>query len=330
MSELKVFRNNSLFRRVLGIMLVIMIMITILLTASHRDNNEICNIAIMDTTAKFNDYNICRYLWMNDMEDFDGEDNDRNGYIDDIVGYDFARDNGSVFLESAGSGHATSCIQIMVNSWSDSFYNPNIKCMILHVMKVNNGSTSGNCIDVISAIKYAESHHVKICNMSFSTEVYNKQLYHTMKKSNMLFVVSAGNGKFQGVDIDVSPVFPASWNLKNMIVVANADDTIYHHLAFDSNYGKKTVDIAANGEFYVSFNNRTLKVSGTSYSAAAVSGEAAKIAAFHPKYSSAEIKRALVAGCETSRYLQSMVNNGNYLPIKHAVNANDITYKEVR
>lgn len=77
-------------------------------------------------------------------------------------------------------------------------------------------------------------------------------------------------------------------------------------------------------------SDRTLKVSGTSYSAAAVSGEAAKIAAFHPKYSSAEIKRALVAGCETSRYLQSMVNDGNYLPIKHTVNANDIIYKKVR
>ena len=71
--------------------------------------------------------------------------------------------------------------------------------------------------NVAKAIRYAEAQGASVCNLSFGTGKFNQELYDTMKNSEMLFVVAAGNGdkEGKGVNLDEKPVYrlPLTWKI---------------------------------------------------------------------------------------------------------------------
>ncbi len=111
-------------------------------------------------------------------------------------------------------------------------------------------------------------------------------------RPDMLFVVSAGN---DGRDIDRRPVYPAAFNLDNMIVVTSADG--FGRPAQGSNWGKNTVDVLVPGERVpvIDFFGVATTASGSSFAAPRVTALAARLAAANPDWRAAELKAALIA-----------------------------------
>ena len=116
------------------------------------------------------------------------------------------------------------------------------------VLKAFSGSTNtGKTSDIIRAIQYAEANGAAIVNLSIGVESYNAPLYDAIKASRMLFIAAAGN---HGADSADKPLYPASYDLDNIISVANLDRDGTLHAS--SNYGA-SVDIAAPGTSIIGY-----------------------------------------------------------------------------
>ena len=165
--------------------------------------------------------------------------------------------------------------------------------------------------DAIEAIGYAADNGAKIINASWGGSTYSQALYDSIKdvgKKGVLVVAAAGNG--YGNNNDLNPVYPASFDLDNVISVMSVDED--NSVSDFSNYGPSSVDIAAQGKNISSTTPTYLTtamtadhissdeaiLSGTSMSAANVSAQCAVIMAANPSYSAQSIKSIFLTNAE--------------------------------
>ncbi len=242
-------------------------------------------VAVIDTGVDITHPALSGHLWVNEGEiPFNGIDDDNNGYVDDVYGWDFYHNDNTVCHYSVSDlgtisadpedndNHGTHCAGIIAASGDILGVAAGIDIRILP-LKVHGGAkTSGSVANAIKAVKYAEAAGADICNMSWGTSVYSKALETIMRESDMLFVVAAGNN---GSNNNAAPLYPSSYDLENMISVAFV--TQYGELASDSNYGVSTVDLAAPGQDIYStvVGGGYHYLSGSSMAAPVVSGAAA-------------------------------------------------------
>jgi subtilisin family serine protease len=237
-------------------------------------------IAIIDTDIDMSHKALKNRIWKNTEEiPSDKIDNDKNGYIDDINGWNFYDDNNSLNRPyQDGSFHSTYIAALLVGNDDKikftgmlSYIDSTVMCL-----KVLSGENSvGRSSDICKAIEYAEKNGANICCLALSTTTDSNEIKNSIRESNMLFIVSAGNN---GINIDDSPsYFPASYNFENMITVA--DLRCDGLLSETSNFGKFYVDVAAPGTDILSAcpNNQYIYCSGTSFAVPFVAGEAALI-----------------------------------------------------
>lgn len=263
-------------------------------------------IAIIDTGIDYRHPDLKDQIWVNPNEIPDnGIDDDGNGYVDDIHGWDFYNNDATVchYLETANGytanpddndNHGTHIAGIIAATANNSIgisgvaSNVDIKIMSL---KIHGGSTSsGTVTNAIKAIRYAESMGADICNLSWGTTNYNQTLELTIRESSMLFVTAAGNNS---INNNSTPVFPASLRLPNLISVGYI--TPDGSLAKDSNYGTSTVDIAAPGASIFSTLVGTYGYSsGSSMAAPHITGLAAMIYAYQENIYPAQAKELII------------------------------------
>ena len=178
-------------------------------TLQISDPNSI--IAIMDVGVNFN-FNIQTNQFINENEiPNNGIDDDGNGFIDDISGWDFYNNDNSQYDNLYGASHGTSLINILVGRDGNK-YIPLIDNVSILSIKVFEGE-SYRISGIIEGIEYAEQLGASILIMSFELLTYNESVYTKMRNSDMFFVCSAGNNN----SIEVN--YPAKFNLDNMIVV---------------------------------------------------------------------------------------------------------------
>ncbi len=177
-----------------------------------------------------------------------GIDDDGNGYIDDVHGWDFCHNDNTVhdFDDDYHGTHVAGIIAASLDGEGVVGVAPGISLMALKFL--GDDPACGYDSQAIAAIAYAKSFGVRIANASWGgvgAPTDAPELYDAIKNSGMLFVAAAGN---DANDNDRGPftTLPASFNLPNIVSVAAVDNT--GGLSSFSNYGATTVDIAAPGE----------------------------------------------------------------------------------
>lgn len=227
---------------------------------SISDCNEDIIVAVIDTGVDINHNAIKNSIYVNAQEKDNSEDNDNNGYISDVCGWDFYNDSNVVYnsdlgLDQAHGTHISSVISDVA---------PNAKILPLKVFENGEAYTS----DIIEAINYAEQMGAKIVNCSWGSTNENRALEEAIENSDMVFVCAVGNNR---LDLTKTPIYPAAFNLDNVVAVSSVNDD--GGLSYFSNYGSG-VDITAPGRDITGAfpENSEGELSGTSVSAAFVSG----------------------------------------------------------
>lgn len=280
-------------------------------------------IAILDTGVDINHPDLVGRIWINQGEiPGDGIDNDNNGYIDDMVGWDFYNNDDTVCHYQYNSSknmdlaspkdnddHGTHIAGIIAANANNKIgiagvaSNINVKIMSLKIHGGANGK--GTVANAIKAIKYATMMGADICNMSWGSTSYSAALETAMQESTMLFVTAAGNS---GTNNDTTPLYPASYNLDNQISVSfiDADGA----LSKDSNYGKQTVDIAAPGTNIISTTVGSYgTMSGSSMAAPHVSAIAAMLYTYSDNLYASDVKNIIVNNIKYMESLEIFIKN---------------------
>lgn len=285
-------------------------------------------VAVIDTGIDYSHQDLADSIWINEDEiPGDGIDNDGNGYIDDVYGWNFYSNNNQVFTGSDDDHgtHSAGTIAAARNGVGTIGICDPAYVKVMSIKALGTPSGVGTADNVAKAIRYAQDNGAVICNLSFGTNKYSEELYQTMKNSGMLFVVAAGNGDSSGngYNIDSLPVYPASFDLDNIISVAN--------LRFDgkidpaSNFGVKSVDLAAPGSYILSTvtGNKYSYMSGTSMAAPMVTGAAAMLYSYDPGLSLTEIKGRILNSVHRLESLSGKTATGGMLDVSAALNFSD-------
>jgi subtilisin family serine protease len=292
-------------------------------TSEHRK----VIVAVIDTGVDITHPELADSIWVNEDEiPGDGIDNDGNGYVDDVNGWNFFNQSGSLCLgkeDDHGTHSAGTIAAARGNKGIAGIADPAyVKIMPLKALGTEAGI--GDESDIIEAIHYAEANGASICNLSFGTNEYYPNLEQVMRDSKMLFIVSAGNGDAtgKGVNTDESEhaSYPACFDLDNVISVANL--MFDGNLDSSSNYGLKTVDIAAPGTFIVSTTtgNGYGFMSGTSMSAPMVTGVAAMVYSCRQDLDLAGVRTAILSSARKLPTLEGKIATGGMLDAYAALN----------
>ena len=172
-------------------------------------------VAVIDTGVDYNHIDLQTNIWVNEDEiPGNGIDDDHNGYIDDIHGYNFYNNNPYPF-DSAGHGtHVAGIIGVVGNNDHEGVAGVNwqVKIMVLKI-----GESNWSTAAAVSAIDYATANGAYLSNNSYGTYSFSNSLYQAIYKAMChqsgsgvkLFVAAAGNtDSFPEPDNDKEPIYP--------------------------------------------------------------------------------------------------------------------------
>ena len=290
----------------------------------QESNKRPVTVAVIDTGIDTSHKDLKDAIWINEDEiPGDSIDNDGNGYVDDVNGWNFISNTNQLFAgdEDTHGTHGAGTIAAAkgnggVAGIGDSRY---IKIMVLKALGGEEGK--GSPENVIQAIRYAEANGAQICNLSFGSGQTSPEFEAAIRDSNMLFVAAAGNGNQYeiGYNIDAHPVYPASFPYDNIITVGNL--LFNGHLDESSNYGQTNVDLAAPGTYILSTvpSDTYAYMSGTSMAAPMVAGAAALLYSGRPDLSLSDVRTALLSSVHKLAPLKGKTASGGMLDVAAAM-----------
>lgn len=291
-------------------------------------------IAVIDSGVDINNPDLKNNIWINSKEiPGNGQDDDRNGFIDDVNGWDFVTDTADPKPKfdnewtEAGISHGTMVAGIIGAEGNNNKGVTGVtwKSNIMP-LRVLNDKGEGKISSVVRAIDYAVANRADIINLSFVTYSYSDSLYNAITrayKAGVIVVAAAGNDQIngEGRNTSKSPIYPACMdgpNGENMVIGVAATDALDQKTPF-SGYGFKCIDLTAPGISF--FNTITYGGnsqaenpnydgywSGTSMATPIVSGVMALVAQVNPDLSRSEIINLVLGSANNISQL-----NPNYL-----------------
>lgn len=204
-------------------------------------------VAVIDDGVQIDHPDLSGNIWIN-VDEVPGNnvDDDHNGYVDDVNGWDFLNNDNSVFHPGDYHGtHVAGTIAAVANSLGVVGVAPRVKIMPLKFI----GPDGGNTMDAIRAIEYAAANGARVINASWghactdSTCQEDFALRDAIDRANLVFVAAAGN---ESKNNDLNPDSPSGLPSSKIISVAAVNSQ--GNLSSFSNYGATTVDVAAPGE----------------------------------------------------------------------------------
>jgi hypothetical protein len=277
-------------------------------------------VADIDTGIDYNHEDLAFNVWRNPNP----------SAKNDIVGYDFIHDDGLPFDDQGHGTHTAGTIgAVGGNGKGTSGVAQRVSIMALKFLAADG---SGETAGAVKAIDYAIAHGAKVLSNSWGgpSDATNQVLLDAINRANaagVLFVAAAGNGdQFgnpQNNDDPNTASYPAAFTTDNMIAVAATDET--DGMAFFSNYGAKTVHLAAPGVNVYSTmpGNKYGKESGTSMACPHVSGAAALVWAAHPSWDYKKVKQVLMDTTDKLPALAGKTITGGRLNVLNALRSTD-------
>lgn len=258
-------------------------------------------VAILDTGVKTDHREFSGRLWKNPNEIADNQkDDDGNGYVDDVNGWNFVADNNALQDDAGHGTHVTGIIGATGNNdvgYAGVDWHAKLMCL-----KVLDESQRGYYSHWVAAMHYAVDHGAAIINMSMGGADYSQALEEAVQYAwdrNVLVVAS-----MQNLNNDVV-FYPAGFARTLAVGSTDPDDKRSQSFAgtlYGSNYGEH-IDVVAPGNYiyglyHLSDTTYNVVLSGTSQATALVSGIASLMRAKNPDLTAAQLEERIEAGAE--------------------------------
>jgi len=292
-------------------------------------------IAVLDTGIDFTHPDLQDNIWTNPGEIADnGLDDDHNGYVDDVHGWDFVDGDNNpqdeVITGRRGGGHGTHVSGTIAARGNNGIGTAGVnwKASLVPLRICDAG---GSCYldKVISALQYVHDQGIKVSNNSYGGEICSYQALQTAISAipEHLYIAAAGNS---GYNMDSSPECPGGWasSTANILTVAALGQD--GNLAWFSNWGSM-VGLAAPGiDIYSTLPEGAFGksggygyLSGTSMATPHVVGAAGWLLSLHPSWSADQIKAALLVSVQKTDALKDQVASGGKLDLAAAADLPD-------
>ena len=283
-------------------------------------NSSNVTIGVIDTGIDYNHTDLAENMWINaDEIPGNGIDDDANGYIDDIRGWDFVNNDNNPFDDNGHGTHVSGTIGgVGNNNKGVAGVNWNVKLMAL---KFLGSGGSGTIADAIEAVNYATQNGAHITSNSWGGGGFSQALKDAIQAANdagILFVAAAGNTNNNN---DANPNYPSNYDVPNVVAVAATDHN--DAKAGFSSFGAETVDLGAPGvNTYSTVPNGSClncnpsgykSLSGTSMATPHVSGAAGLIKARFPNLTSDGIKARLLGNVDLIASMNGITVTGGRL-----------------
>ena len=284
---------------------------------SHTSSPGII-IGSIDTGVDVNHEDLSANIWVNPGE-IPGNfvDDDANGFIDDVNGWDFVNndsfpfddhDHGSHTMGTA-AGQGNNGIGVAGVTWTAS------------IMSIKVCNQFGSCPSsaILGGVDYATDNNARVTSNSYGGGGFSQAMKDAIDRADaagILFSAAAGNN---GRDIEFSNFFPAGYDSPNIISVA-AMNRFGGKSGF-SNWGATRVDLGAPGSSILSTtrNNRYSTFNGTSMACPHVTGAVAYLMGFNPNLGHLEYKQIIMDSAEPSGAMAGRSVTGGTLNIKTAL-----------
>lgn len=295
--------------------------------AGNHTGSATVHIGIIDEGAMFAHEDLSQNFWNNPYDPADGIDNDGNGYVDDIHGWDFDGNNNSTF-DGVGDDHGTHVAGTIGakggNGKGVAGVVWNVKMISAKFLGSRGGTTANaiKAVDYLTDLKVRHGINLPATNNSWGGGGFSQALKDAIDRSgaaNILFVAAAGN---DGLNNDATLRYPSGYESSNIIAVASIvkDGTISSF----SNYGAVTVDIGAPGSAIVSTLPKSSKgqvisgygsYSGTSMATPHVSGAIAMYVSSNTGATAVQIKTAILNSAISTSSLSGKCVTGGRLNV---------------
>jgi len=275
-------------------------------------------VAVIDTGVDYNHPDLRNNMWINSGEvPENGLDDDGNGYVDDVYGYDFANNDGDPFDDNRHGTHCAGTIGAEANN-GIGVAGVSQRVSVMPV-KFLGGGGRGSTYGAVQSIHYAVDNGAVILSNSWGGGGASQALEDAISYANdrgVLFVAAAGN-KYSNNDI--FPNFPSNYDIPNVLAVAATDRS--DEKARFSSYGKETVHLGAPGVEILSSTPEGQYgfLSGTSMATPHVAGAAALLKAYNPEISGQEMKALLIDSVDRIDSMAATTISGGRLNVFRAL-----------
>jgi subtilisin family serine protease len=281
-------------------------------------------VGVIDEGIQFTHPDLDANVWTNPFDPADGIDNDGNGYVDDVRGWDFANGDSTIYdggsrgsLDDHGTHVAGTIGAKDGTELGVKGVNHDVTMISGKFLGRNGGSLAAavQAIDYFTDLKTRHGLNIVATNNSWGGGGFSQALLDGITRANaadILFVAAAGNS---GTDNDATPSYPSGYAVDNVIAVAAITKT--GALASFSQYGATTVDLGAPGADVWSttaFNGYS-SYNGTSMATPHVTGGAALYAASNPLATATQIKAALLESAVPTASLAGKTATGGRLDV---------------
>lgn len=285
-------------------------------------------VAVIDTGVVLEHPDLKPNLWRNARERIDGIDNDANGFVDDVFGWDFLRGVGAPIARndadhsSTGYNHATIISGLVGGRGANTQGIAGVawRVTILPLVALD-GFGDGEAETVAKAVDYAVMMGADIINLSLVGAKESEELTTSLRRAwdaGVLVIAAVGNQLRRNVraaDLGVRPEFPACTDVgdaENWILGVAATDRD-DRKAWFSNYGGGCVDISAPGDDLWSTQWKGIPPvpygggwQGTSIAAPLVAGAAALLKSANPTLTNRELRDLLLGSAERIDHLNPL------------------------
>ncbi len=290
-------------------------------------------VGIIDTGIQFTHPDLDANIWTNPFEvPGDQIDNDGNGYVDDIHGWDFFNNDNTIYDPTNGDNHGTHVSGTIGGEGGNGIgvagVNWNVTIIGAKFLGPNGGSLVGavRAIDYLTDLKTRHGINIVATNNSWGGGGYSASLQSAIiraAKAGILFIAAAGN---ESSNNNVTSSYPANYSTLQgtatesaatyEAVISVASITSSGGLSSFSNYGTTTVDLGAPGSnIYSTVPNGYASFSGTSMATPHVTGAAALFASANPWATAADIRTAILSSVTPTSSLAGRTVTGGRLSI---------------